>query len=270
MKEICIVILNYMNFAETIQCVDSVLRQRECNFHIIVVDNGSDNESFMLLNKKYRYDSLISIIHANKNYGFAKGNNVGISYARRRYNAEYVLLLNSDTVLCDKLYLKKMIDADERGIGVIGSKIYLLSGKEQSNYYEYVDFPGTLYRYLNIWAAKSGWDKAEKYFQIKLKNFKPIRILHGCVLLLTPEFFNYYAGLYDRTFLYGEEILLFLACKKVGIKEKEIDNTYLIHKAGQSSKILYSNRNSIREKLTLKSYKYIVWESFKLFKKEIF
>ena len=45
-KEIGIVVLNYKNFHETIECVKSILLQKDVFFNIVIVDNGSSNESY--------------------------------------------------------------------------------------------------------------------------------------------------------------------------------------------------------------------------------
>ena len=42
-----IVVLNYKNFNETIECVNSLLLQREVLLTIVVVENGSENESYI-------------------------------------------------------------------------------------------------------------------------------------------------------------------------------------------------------------------------------
>jgi len=65
------------------------------------------------------------IIKNEKNYGFAEGNNIGIRYAMKAFNPEYVLLLNNDTVV-DPRFLSELIkvgESDEK-IGILGSKIY--------------------------------------------------------------------------------------------------------------------------------------------------
>ena len=123
-------VLNYLNYKETENCVDSVLMQRDSNYQIIVVDNGSENESYSFLKKRYHGEQKVTVLRVHKNYGFAKGHNIGIHYARKYFAAEYVLLLNSDIILPEERYIKKMVDADEHGVGVLGSRIILRGGRE--------------------------------------------------------------------------------------------------------------------------------------------
>ncbi|MDD1761183.1 MAG: glycosyltransferase family 2 protein [Methanothrix sp.] len=67
----------------------------------------------------------IVIIINDKNYGFAEGNNIGIRYALKFQNPDYVLLLNNDTVVKNDLLdvLVNAINSDKR-IGFAGPIIY--------------------------------------------------------------------------------------------------------------------------------------------------
>jgi len=65
------------------------------------------------------------IIKNEKNYGFAEGNNIGMRYALKALNPDYVLLLNNDT-LVDKEFLgelAKVAESDEK-IGIVGAVNY--------------------------------------------------------------------------------------------------------------------------------------------------
>ena len=78
MKKISIVILNYINYKDTIECIESIFEMNYRYEGIVVVDNNSENESVKILNKKYKDNKKIIIVKARHNYGFAKGNNIGI------------------------------------------------------------------------------------------------------------------------------------------------------------------------------------------------
>lgn len=262
-RRVVIVILNYMNYQETEECITSVLQQEYDNYHILVVDNGSNNESYSFLKKRYINTQNVSVIKAGKNYGFAKGNNIGIHYAKNKLGAEYVMLLNSDTVLTDPLYLKRMLNEDEKGVGVIGSSIKQRDNKNLRKIYRYVTFPGTLFCYFKILFDKQGFAQWQSLLEKRLSKCEGSYILHGCVLLLTPSYFDFYIGLDARTFLYCEEELLYLRCKKVGLEEKLVEDLSLFHKCGRSSEVLYKNRSNIYYKYLLSSYKYVLWESIK-------
>ena len=260
---IVIVILNYLNYRETEECVQSVLQQEYADYHILIVDNGSDNESYRYLYDRYKRKKSVTVIRARKNYGFAKGNNIGIRYARERLLADYVMLLNSDTLMEDRAYLKKMLAADADRIGVIGSRIVERDNVKVRMIPRYVTFPGTLFYYSAARAEYRDHPVSLNFWEQRLKQIKSVPVLQGCVLMLTPAYFQYYDGLDPRTFLYCEEELLYLRCKKKGLEEKLNDETCIFHKHGQSSKLLHGNQRKSFLKYMLTSYKYVLWESIK-------
>lgn len=70
-------------------CLDSLF-PRAGGCEIIVVDNGSTDESLQILKQR----AWVKLVRAPENLGFAGGNNLGLSYCRGRF----ILLLNNDTV----------------------------------------------------------------------------------------------------------------------------------------------------------------------------
>jgi len=89
---VSIIILNYNTFDLTCNCVRSIIKFTQCSYEVILVDNGStecDSERFLSIFPK------ITLIKSEKNLGFSRGNNLGIDSS----NGEYILLLNSDTIL---------------------------------------------------------------------------------------------------------------------------------------------------------------------------
>jgi hypothetical protein len=65
---------------------------------IVVVDNGSTDGTLEALDVEARRTSNMMVLPQRQNTGFARGNNIGIAEARRR-GAQFVLLLNHDTVV---------------------------------------------------------------------------------------------------------------------------------------------------------------------------
>ena len=91
-----IILVNYNGLQDTISCIQSIKESTFKEFKIIVVDNGSNDESLKYL--RAMEDSVVTILDAGGNLGFSGGNNIGIQYALEN-NAEYILLLNNDTVI---------------------------------------------------------------------------------------------------------------------------------------------------------------------------
>ncbi len=65
------------------------------NLEVLIVDNGSDEESLVTLRGIAQQHKNARLIENGANLGFAKGNNVGIDAA----SGDYILLLNNDTYL---------------------------------------------------------------------------------------------------------------------------------------------------------------------------
>lgn len=88
--KVCYVILHYNTIDKTIQCISSVLKQKiqsiKTDVKIIIVDNGSLNNSGKILQKKYKTNKAVHIIIEKENHGFARGNNIGYQYAMYQEN----------------------------------------------------------------------------------------------------------------------------------------------------------------------------------------
>ena len=132
MEKVGIVILNYLNYQDTIDCIDSLNIDLYNNKEIIIVDNYSKNESYNILNDLYKNNKHIHVIKNDCNSGFAKGNNIGIEYAKNVLDCSHVLLLNSDTVIKCNDFIKSFVESYESGVGIIGCRIVTLEGIEQN------------------------------------------------------------------------------------------------------------------------------------------
>ena len=86
-------ILNWNGLAETLTCLASVFRLDYPNYKVVVVDNGSTDNSPSTLRG---LGSRIELIEHRENLGFTGGSNAGMRHALAN-GAEYVWLLNNDT-----------------------------------------------------------------------------------------------------------------------------------------------------------------------------
>lgn len=111
-------------------CIDSILRQTYKNLQIILIDDGSTDESGVICDEYAKRDSRITVIH-KINGGLSDARNVGIDNA----NGEYICFIDSDdfvrqTYIEDLLTAVLKHDADisvclfEKGINDNFKKIY--------------------------------------------------------------------------------------------------------------------------------------------------
>ena len=83
MGTICFVILNYKTWREAAACAESILKtQQGQDIRIVLVDNGSGNGSEESLREEFAGEKRVHVIASEKNLGFARGNNLGIRYAK--------------------------------------------------------------------------------------------------------------------------------------------------------------------------------------------
>jgi hypothetical protein len=135
-----IVVLNYNGAQITLNCVDSLLKIEYPNFGVIVVDNASTDDSARVLGEAI-HDPRVELMVNDRNYGYAGGNNRGIEKAMG-YSAEYVLILNNDTLLFPDT-LSRLVAAMEQlpRVGVITGRCYTSPGKRQPGVCAYLRFP---------------------------------------------------------------------------------------------------------------------------------
>lgn len=105
---VLIVVLNFNGWKETLSCIDSVLHQNYNNFHILLIDNGSKDQSLKKLDS-FNNNKKITFHKEPVNLGFAGGVNVGIRKAIKE-GFEYTVLLNNDAIVTEN-WLKTLIEA---------------------------------------------------------------------------------------------------------------------------------------------------------------
>jgi GT2 family glycosyltransferase len=101
-----IVIVNWNNYKDTVECLESVYQMDYPNFQVVLVDNGSTGDDLDRLRNKF---PQIKSIALSRNCGFALANNVGIRLAVDN-SADFIWLLNNDTVV-EKDALTVLVEA---------------------------------------------------------------------------------------------------------------------------------------------------------------
>jgi len=94
---------------------------------IIVVDNASSDSSAEMVREKF---PAVELIVLPENVGFSRGNNAGIERAR----GEFILLLNSDTEVCDDaLWILCDFLAEHPKAGAVGAQLISPDGSIQES-----------------------------------------------------------------------------------------------------------------------------------------
>lgn len=144
-----IVIVNWNGKELTENCIESILltnRQRLENkeFEIIVIDNGSTDESVEYLKS---YGRPVKLISNETNRGYAPACNQGMREAR----GKYVLLLGNDTVVLDEALEKCIKFLDENSdCGAAGCRLLNSDGTVQNNCKKFPKFMNGFFVYLSL------------------------------------------------------------------------------------------------------------------------
>lgn len=125
MTKLSIIILNYNTKDLTKDCITSVMKTTgRLSCEIIVVDNGSSDGSINFLKSKIQMTN-VKFIETGENFGFAKGNNA----ARNITSGEYILFLNSDTIVYPHTLEETVAYLDQHNdVGAVTCKAVLSNG----------------------------------------------------------------------------------------------------------------------------------------------
>ena len=132
----CFIILHYKNLKDTLECINSIKEKLSSkDYKIIVVDNGSLDETTEGLKKLEGIDKNTDIIFSNENLGFAKGNNLGCEYAIKKYIPEFLVIINNDTLIIENKFLEKIENKYlETEFDILGPYIEGKDGNPQNPY----------------------------------------------------------------------------------------------------------------------------------------
>ena len=231
--DLSIIVINYKTKDLTLQTLKSVFAARppKNKFEVILVDNGSNDDTPAVVRKKF---SQVKIIEAATNLGFAGGNNLGL----RRAKGRFLLLLNSDTLI-NKNTLVKMIEYmdDNPGVGLSTCRVELVTGA--------ID-PASHRGFPTPWASLTYYLGLEKLFPKSRifaryhQGWKDLAASHeidtpvGAFFMIRREALRQVGLLDEKFFMYGEDIDLAFRIKQAGWQIMYTPITKITHLKGAS------------------------------------
>ena len=257
------VILHYLTYEDTKECIDSIISNVDYKeYDIVVVDNGSPNNSGAMLEQTFKESSKVFIIKSKENLGFAKGNNLGYRYAKVKLNSDFIILINNDTIIEQKNFLNDLLEKyDDNGFHILGPDIVSTKDGLHQNpqllaEIDEVEIRKMIQRIrikiflnrigcedliMNTYFSLKGENNSNKYYnnadwESELEDIQ----LHGSCLIFSPDFVNSYNGLYDNTFMYMEEHILFYIAKKENLKVIYYPKIQILHKEDSSTDALFN------------------------------
>lgn len=263
-----ILILNFNNYMETVNYVNSIKTNSKVDT-IIVVDNGSKIENYEQLVKHIGEIEKVVMLRVEENLGFSAGNNYGYNYIKENFTGDYfVHCTNSDIkLLTDEFYEKTENKFSETNFSIMGPNI--LTDGITTSPLEYVN-PNTMVEQFGNMSIDKMYRTEVTYMMFdKLKLIKvvsklnraknkvlkranyvdttgKIPILQGSYFVYSPNFNSKYDRCFPEvTFIYCEEYFLFYSMYRLGEKVVYNDEIVIDHFRGKSTTFKLKNRLQI-------------------------
>ena len=279
---VTVIILNWNGWKDTIECLESLYQIDYFNYQIILVDNASEDDSierikeycegklfvkseffdynldnkhiylhefleeeFKSFNKDLVKSNSIIILKNNINYGFAGGNNIGIKFALKNLNPDYILLLNNDTVV-DKYFLTELVKIGKKNnkIGFLGPKIYYYGYEGRKNV---ISFAGGFLNYYTGMPKVLGYQEIDQGQYDRVNN---VDYAEGSCVLINRDVLEKIGFLDTSYFAYWEEADLCKRGFEAGYRSVYVPKSKIWHKVSTSFndplKLYYYSRNKIR------------------------
>ena len=240
------VVLQYNQPEVTARCLASLEQLDGAGkpLHVVVVDNGSEPAAVASTRELFESRPGVTLICTQENLGFARGNNVGYRHARDVLGADFIAVINNDTVVEDPLFVARCVGTfAECPYSVLGPDIVTPDGRHENPWNDHVydagewQALGELFtRQRAAWEAGGGAE-----FQrvgVRTPEAAGLRdaVLQGAAYVFSPVFAADREAVFDeRTFLYGEEFLLAVDCLLSGHLMLYAPTVKILHEEGVST-----------------------------------
>ena len=254
-----IIILNYNNSSDTINCIESVERYNTAPVKYIVVDNGStktqvidDIDRFLhdMFNDGYARLSdtqtpagrllKASFVVSKTNDGYARGNNKGLRFVYADDEIDKILILNSDILFVEDIipkltyYYEKIAD-----VAILSPILYKknLEGIDYNCARRHLGARQILYNYAFMYVdpfrLRRKWSSKQRLLignpQLTKKEYFEIELPSGSCMFIDKALFESIGGFDPNTFLYYEEDILYKKIYELHRKIYLLTSTRCIH-----------------------------------------
>ena len=220
-KSVNIFVLNWNGRDITLDCLASLEKVTYSNANVIVIDNGSTDDSVASIKEKYPETDIIEF---PTNLGFAGGNNAGFQSTANK--ADYTIILNNDTIV-DSNFVEPLINELESKSNTkqTAPKIY------------YADKPETIWfagGKVNLWTGFIRHIGIRKKDSHDYSKKREIDYATGCCICMRTQDFES-IELFDQTFpMYAEDVDLSIRLKQKGGSIVFIPESKVWHKVSAS------------------------------------
>lgn len=211
---ISVVIVTW-NVAEVISsCLQSVNAALQgIASEIIVVDNDSSDDTVAIIRNQF---PRVELIHESRNWGYGKGNNIGISRSR----GDYVLILNPDTLVTPsalQTMLARMQSSET--IGFVGPQILNKDGSFQAACRRTIPTPQSAF--FQLTGLSMLFPRHPAIARYQMGGLDPdqsieVEAISGSCMLLRRIAIG--TGFDERYFMYAEDLDMCLEIRKKGYR----------------------------------------------------
>ena len=246
---VALILLNYNSAHHTIDCLRSLENVLYENLRILVVDNGSTDDSLAAIRSA---SAGTEIIETGQNLGFAGGNNVGIKHLLAS-RPEYILLLNNDT-LVEPDFLLQLVARMERdpGSGAAGGTIC---------YHPEVDsiwYAGGDYVFWRATGIHRFLDKPRAI--VDNLRTADVSFITGCLMLIRASVLEEIGLLDERFFMYTEDLEFSLRLMRAGHRLVYEPTAVIYHKIRHRGDTPLTVYYGLRSRLILVRYCVFGWK----------
>ena len=264
LKVTALIILNYNNYKDTLNCIRSVEHYNTAPVKLVVVDNGSTHRDEVMNLKQYverRYAGrnlrlndeelsvkvssssvtlpYITFIESSSNDGYARGNNKALHLLEKDADVQYVMILNNDV-----LFIQDIIPAlvafveNHEDAALVSPLLYKKDMEEIDVNCARLDTSYTaelVENFFHYCYQAIGTDNpfVEKRYIIKkgtlLTKVIPIELPSGSCMFIRKQLFADLRFFDPYTFLYFEENILWQKVKSIGKRNYLLTGLKCIH-----------------------------------------
>ena len=227
--DLSVIIVNWNTCQLTCQCLESIFATTEgLGLEVLVVDNASTDGSAQMVRENF---PQVRLLENTSNTGFATANNQAI----RLSNGEYLLLLNSDTLVKPGGIqdLVAFMQAHPHA-GAAGARLLNPDGSLQYSCSPAPALGRETRRLFHLPGVRP-----DGYYEMRdwdIRTPRQVDVLLGACLLLRRTTLDQVGMLDERYFMYSEEVDLCYRLRKGGWGLFWIPQARVVHFGGQSTR----------------------------------
>ena len=253
-----IVILDYNNAKDTINCIESVVKHtpREA-YKLIVVENGSRQETTDVVERYVRETfadeclvisdgdkpgalPFVTLLISKTNDGFAEGNNKALRIVDHDEDIDHIMILNNDILFVEDIVTPLVRYCDVLpSCGIVSATLLKRDGKSidvncaRLDYKKMQFFWEYLFSFKDLFGVLSRYTKRQRMLishpELAEKEYFDIEMPSGSCMLLKKSVFRDIGYFDNHTFLYFEENILFRKMQRKGLKNYLVPSVKCIH-----------------------------------------